>query len=382
MKTHRKTIQKLTTPAALATTIWGCRMRTTATLALGVSLAVGSVAGPGGAWAFSQNNHEIVGHVATKHLEQTAPGRRALARVRQVLGSESLGQAARWADDVKGHDTPAALGRLPAGHDAAVFLNKVRAYYTANPDALSGEAGGQTLKGHRPWHYVNLPFQKEEYHLGETGTRRDDLVQMLRHCVLRLRDGSSPGAPIEMTQKEALRLLAHYAGDIHQPVHVGSGYVLERGGRFDFVVPSGDQNDFHRPRSDRGGNDLVFGSQNLHAFWDGTAPDRARRNRPLLAYAQDLVDNVPPAASWSSSGDVGTWSKQWADDTLRDAQRAYEGIDIVSVRTDPDRPQSIKWNIQRPAGYNARSGEAARVQLAKAGFRFARLLIALWGAGR
>ena len=52
----------------------------------------------------------------------------------------------------------------------------------------------------------------------------------------------------------AMRLLLHYAGDVHQPLHATA--------RVDSDYPSGD----------RGGNDFkipsVDGAKNLHAAWD------------------------------------------------------------------------------------------------------------------
>jgi len=69
-----------------------------------------------------------------------------------------------------------------------------------------------------------------------------------------------------------LRFLVHILGDIHQPLHVVSGYFNDK--RFG-----------HLPRGDRGGNLIIVdtdaGFTNLHAFWDGAAGLYAEGNWPL-----------------------------------------------------------------------------------------------------
>lgn len=53
----------------------------------------------------------------------------------------------------------------------------------------------------------------------------------------------------------ALRLLIHYYGDIHQPLHCSNRYTKEN------------------PKGDKGGNDFIvknhLSAKELHAVWDG-----------------------------------------------------------------------------------------------------------------
>ena len=76
--------------------------------------------------------------------------------------------------------------------------------------------------------------------------------------------GKKAPAPFEIRdEREALRLIAHLVGDIHQPLHVASVY-LDADGRP--VDPDHDGSD---PDSKtRGGNDLRDGSHALHAERD------------------------------------------------------------------------------------------------------------------
>ena len=64
----------------------------------------------------------------------------------------------------------------------------------------------------------------------------------------------SPPVSEERGRSLALRLLIHYVGDIHQPLHNSARYTSEY------------------PEGDKGGNDLLLKShytaKNLHSVWD------------------------------------------------------------------------------------------------------------------
>lgn len=74
-----------------------------------------------------------------------------------------------------------------------------------------------------------------------------------------------------------MRLLIHYVGDIHQPLHAST--------RVDKENPSGDRggNEWHLPSKD--------GAKNLHAVWDSVAYEFA-----------DDFDLPMSESSWSSLG--------------------------------------------------------------------------------
>jgi len=67
----------------------------------------------------------------------------------------------------------------------------------------------------------------------------------------------------------ALRLLIHYLGDIHQPLHASSRV------------------DSRYPKGDRGGNSFrvpsIDGASNLHSVWDSVVYDHA--DTPSLPYS-------------------------------------------------------------------------------------------------
>ena len=83
----------------------------------------------------------------------------------------------------------------------------------------------------------------------------------------------------------ALRLIIHYVGDLHQPLHA----VAE----VDSKYPSGDQ----------GGNaeslPSICGAGNLHAVWDSVAYNYC--GYPVLVSNQSLCDVTKPIFEFSSN---------------------------------------------------------------------------------
>lgn len=93
-----------------------------------------------------------------------------------------------------------------------------------------------------PWHYVNLEPGQKEYSK-EDANPAGDLVQGIKTSIAVLKD------PKASKEEKAfyLKLLVHFMGDLHQPMHTGRG-------------------------EDKGGNDIQvrwFGQgSNLHRVWD------------------------------------------------------------------------------------------------------------------
>lgn len=308
-------------------------------------------------WAYGATGHELVSDVAELNMKDSEAGRAALARVHQILTfGESLADASTWADRIKN-------GAFD--DDSTAFLDKVR-------DTLGQE------RAHGSWHYVNMPYSAAEYSLQNPGARKDDVVQMARICAQTLRDGKPPvDAPIQFTQREALRLLIHYVGDMQQPLHIGCGYIKTDGETGAFVAPSaGDIG--NGVRGDQGGNQLQLpgngeGRQtNLHSYWDTALVNAAMAERDETTYAQYLHDTLKPEAGWLPTGPLETWPTQWANDSLTKAKIAYTGITLAS-RADRG------WNIKLPENYQQDMAKITEVQLAKGGARLAQILTEVLG---
>lgn len=104
----------------------------------------------------------------------------------------------------------------------------------------------------------------------------------------------------------AMRLLLHYAGDVHQPLH-GAARV-----------------DSNYPAGDRGGNDFVIpavgGAKNLHSAWDSVLFSEATDYKlplsdsdwnELSAEAKRLIAQYPLSPSVANDIDPN----HWADDS-------------------------------------------------------------------
>src|SRR5262249_3862415 len=144
-------------------------------------------------------------------------------------------------------------------------------------------------------------------------------------------------APFNIKDKaEALRLLAHYAGDIHQPLHVGAIYLTTDG---EEVNP--DVGTFDPASSTRGGNNikvLPSKSKNLHATWDPIPKPQTMThvNTNWLAAARAV-----PASTGSSLD----WPAQWASGTVVQANTA--------LSTPAYGPLSSgTWTVKLPKGYS------------------------------
>lgn len=157
------------------------------------------------ALAWGPIGHRAVGQIAEERLNA-----KSQQAVRVLLGDESLAEASLWADEIR------------------------------------TEPQWQVSS---PWHYVNI-LDGRAY----DRTRRDrdgDVIEALERFVAVLRYRASS----REDKVAALKFIAHFVGDMHQPLHVGRA-------------------------SDRGGNEIRvswFGEpSNLHRVWDSEVISRLR----------------------------------------------------------------------------------------------------------
>ena len=292
--------------------------------------------------AFGTSGHRITGTLAELHLRNA----RALAEVRKILRSnETLADAAVWPDRIKD----------------AVYEDEDTAMFRLNHPA------------HDTYHYANLPFQSVDYGVSVPGARPTDIVQSARQCIEVLRTGKGP-----FTRREALRLLVHYLGDMHQPLHVGNAFVTVRE-PLEFIVPKGATG----WRTTLGGNALVYGPEyrfNLHSYWDSHAVNLAMRQDDVPTFASRLMKEMQPAASWNGGGsDPGEWVVQWATEGLGHAKEVHRGVRVVSyLGPDAEKRTAHRWLIEQPPDYDARAVPLVRQQLAIAGYRIAAVLRSIW----
>ncbi|MFX5582986.1 S1/P1 nuclease, partial [Acinetobacter baumannii] len=68
-------------------------------------------------------------------------------------------------------------------------------------------------------------LQHDQYQTGYVGTSNHDVVNAIRAAVSVLQGKPQPKPFNFKDKQEALVLLTHYVGDLHQPLHVGSVFL-------------------------------------------------------------------------------------------------------------------------------------------------------------
>jgi len=316
------------------------------------------------AHAFGPTGHRVSGAVADALLTPTAS-----SRVRQILGMP-LRTAATWADCVKDVVPVAGKGFVyrpePQYHVAcAAFETKpgiarMQDYVRRNWNQC--DPPRHLTACHKKYHFTDVAIQRGRYDRAFAGTSGYDLVSAMGAIVEVLHGHPAPAPFSIKDQKEALLLLAHFAGDLHQPLHVGSVYLDASHRPFD----PGDASAVIDPHTDTlGGNRLEDRSSNLHAAWD--AVDRRLNSLAVPAAMLAEARALPP-----SEGEVADWPAAWASETVLRAQQAFEGVTY-------QRQGALKagdW-VATPAdraAYAKRRDALQKQQLARAGARMAELL--------
>ena len=143
-----------------------------------VAAALATAAIPSPARAWGKTGHRVVAALADAQLSGLAR-----AHVREILGVESLDEAATWPDDMR--SAPIQFWQ----------------------------------KNATSWHYVTLNGI-----IYDRAPPEGDALEALNHFRATLQD---PNASLADKQL-ALRFVVHLVGDIHQPLHVGK--CCDKGG--------------------------------------------------------------------------------------------------------------------------------------------------------
>lgn len=327
-----------------------------------VAALLATAASPWGA-----EGHRTVGALADRLIAGTP----AQAHVRALLGELTLAQAAVWADCAKGVD-PArgyayvAQGKYPecAPFETPAGQAAMIDFVRRNDEHCARDDGAPPC--HVRWHYTDVAIQRTHYRSGERGTRESDIVAATT-AALHVLQGRPAAGPFRIKdQREALLLLAHLAGDIAQPLHVGVPWLGPCG---ELVDPPGRTID---PATDtQGGNRIAtiraatnHRSESLHATWDDLPAtlhaDRIDADWLALARAQ------PP-----TPGPIDGWAAQWADDSLAQARRIYADLGLAPQRCG-------QWTLVLAGRDDDAMAPVKKRQLTVAGARLARTLMALW----
>ncbi|MFI5132187.1 MAG: S1/P1 nuclease [Chitinophagales bacterium] len=256
---------------------------------LASSISLSSLA----SWWWGMTGHRVVGQIAESYLSS-----KAKKAIKGILGDESLATASNWADFIKSDSN-------------FNYLN--------------------------PWHYMNT----------KAGLSHDDLMNMLApdtginlYSKMNFVIRELKNKNLEQDKKILyLRLLIHFVGDVHQPLHVGG-----------------------RPE-DLGGNRvrvLWFGdSTNLHSVWD----------EKLVEFQNLSYTEFATAINHTTKQQRNAWQKtpvtEWFYESYHISQGIYAGI------TRPHQRLSFRYNFDYVQIINE--------QLLKGGVRLAGLLNEIFG---
>lgn len=319
---------------------------------------------PIGAQAWEPQGHQTVGGIA----DQLLVGSNTAKKVRSVLGS-NLQTATVWADCAKGVGqvkvgAPFTYGGSGTYPECKYYENP--ASQAAMEDFVKRNAthcysnSSDEVCRHKSFHYTDVSTLQPRYNAALVGTGPHDIVAAIQACIAVLQGLPSP-VPFDIRgQTEALRLLSHYLGDVHQPLHVVSVYLDKSGHVVDPDVGTFD------PKTDtKGGNMIDDGGSRLHSVWDGI-PGKLATN--LLAGEGAAAARQLPA----TAGSVTSWAVSWASDTVASAQPAYSAL------TFGPQASTGHWPATHGRDYSQNREALQRQQLIKGGARLAELLRAIW----
>jgi len=274
------------------------------------------------ALAYGPRGHQLVGAIADKRL---AKNRTVANKVRNLLDGLTLERVATFPDEIKSWDECGRPGGDTPVTNKTRINDELRAFWEANLCS--------SHPSHSEFHFTDVPiFGDEKYADGQIGREEFDIVKMIPFCIRVLRGDEPENNPRAITKSVAVILLAHYLGDIHQPLHVGAEYFNADGDPFE---PSDSDKGF----ADQGGNKLtLFTFVNgklksvgkFHSYWDGQTVDNAFGKQANATVAKRLAAQEP--AEWELSGAPETWAEQMANDILPIAKEAHERLTFSNIK--------------------------------------------------
>jgi hypothetical protein len=347
-------------------------------------------------YGYGPEGHDAVGQIAAERLAGTPTA----AKVNELLEGLTLGFAATIPDRIKswdrdkGEDDPKGY-KMP-GHPK--LEAQLRAFWRANKP---GDQNDDAHPSHHWFHYTDVPLAgNEKYADGAAGRSKWDIVHMISYCCRVLSGQESEQNERAITKSVAVMLLAHYVGDIHQPLHVGAEY-------FDNGRPANpDTNPKALP--DEGGNNFTLAlidppsvdpdaarrRPKLHGFWDSQAVKfliqevnaEIKKENPshppeftFAEFVHRLAAQEP--ANWKPAAglDVKDWAESWANEILPIAREAHDRLEFTQLKNTMNRgkPEVTGVAVERPGGkppYANWSMGVVRVELGKGGYRLAATL--------
>ncbi|MDR8391248.1 S1/P1 nuclease [Aliifodinibius sp. S!AR15-10] len=235
---------------------------------------------------WGRTGHRVVGDIAAEYLTPLAK-----KEIKQILGDESLAMASTWMDEIRSDP------QYDHTHD---------------------------------WHWVTIP-DGQTYAETEKNPN-GDLVKALQDIISDLKQGDIS----KEEEAKKLKMLIHLVGDIHQPLHVGTG-------------------------EDRGGNAVevqwFWEPSNLHRVWDSEMIDDSK-----LSYTELSKSINHPTQEklreWQSTGVL-----DWARESMQLRDQVY------------NLPDDMELGYE----YTYKNFDTVEKRLLQAGIRLADVLNEIYG---
>lgn len=198
---------------------------------------------PAACFGWGADGHKIAARIAEHQLTP-----QAAAAIKSLLSPESLADVASWADEIR--DDP-------------------------KYDWLE------------PLHYVNIAPGAQGFDAKRDCPKGKCVVAAIQKYAKVLRDPQASRSD----KIEALKLVVHFVGDVHQPLHVALAH-------------------------DKGGNDIrvefFTNPTNLHRVWDTSIIRRALDGRGWSIYAREIESRVKQEQrrEWLKTTDPGAWATE------------------------------------------------------------------------
>ncbi len=236
---------------------------------------------------WGKTGHRAIGEIANMHLTK-----KAKKKIMQLLNGQSLALVSIYADEIK---------------------------------------SDKQYKKYSAWHYVNFPFDKK-YGV-ETPSEFGDLVKGIDKCIEVLKSDQYS----DVDKEFYIKMLVHFVGDLHQPLHVGRG-------------------------EDKGGNDIQVrwfnDGSNLHSVWDSNMIDYYGMSYTELAKNTIVL----------SKTQIETIKKGSVIDWVHESQKLAKKVYASATVGEKLGYQYMYYNFP-----------IARSQLQKGGIRLAKILNEIFG---
>ncbi len=217
--------------------------------------------------------HRATGEIAEKYIKK-----KARKKISKILQGQSLALASTFADEIK---------------------------------------SDKQYRKYNAWHYVNIDEHKK--YGDDEPNPYGDLVTGIDHCIKVLKDKNSTFEE----QNFHLKLLIHFIGDLHMPLHVGH-------------------------KEDKGGNDLQVRwfdkGTNLHRVWDSDMLDHYGMSYTELASNTEVL--LPEDIKKIQAGNI----LDWVHESQQLATKVYASAEIgekLSYRYMYDHFETLRKQLQK-----------------------------------